>query len=106
MSDNSPKVWVTQEGNYDYAPAEEFGSVHFVTGSDLRSMPNSKQNENVKLDIARFKADYCAGIDYIILAGNPMISAMITMALGKGSHKFLKWDGRRAVYILFTLESN
>ncbi len=34
----SPKVWVVQEGNNDYAPAEKFGEVRFITNSDLRAM--------------------------------------------------------------------
>jgi hypothetical protein len=96
------KVWVVQEGKNDYAFAEEFGEVEFVTKGDLRSM-RGEQNKEVEADIRSFKSNYIAGKDYIIPVGNPMVVAMLTMSLGGGDHKFLKWDGRRAAYIPFTI---
>lgn len=101
----NPKVWVVQEGNNDYAPAEEFGEVHFITHSDLRAMADSRQNKHVEADVRKFKAEYLPGTDYIIPTGNPMVVALATMAIGPGEHKFLKWDGRRAAYIPFVLNS-
>lgn len=100
------KVWVVQEGNNDYAPAEEFGEVRFITHADLRAMAGSKQNLHVEADIRKFKAEYIPGTDYIIPSGNPMVVALVTMSLAslsKGPQKFLKWDGRRTGYIPFTL---
>ncbi len=97
------RVWVVQEGNNDYAPAEEFGEVRFITHADLRAMADSKQNLHVEADIRKFKAEYIPGTDYIIPTGNPMVVALVTMALPRAEHKFLKWDGRRAGYIPFTL---
>lgn len=103
---NNPRVWVVQEGNNDYAPAEDFGEVRFITSSDLRSVPGSKQNQHVASDIRKFKADYLAGVDYIVPVGNPMVIALTVMALQPGNHNFLKWDGRRATYVPFVLNSN
>lgn len=102
----SPKVWVVQEGKNNYAPAEKFGEVHFVTCSDLQAMADSRQNKHVESDVRKFKADYLAGVDYIVPVGNPMVIVLTVMALQPGNHNFLKWDGRRATYVPFTLNPN
>jgi len=98
-----PIVWVVQEGKNDYAAAEQFGEVNFVTKSDLRSMKGEQQRQ-VHADIRQFLTNYIPGHDYIVPAGNPIILALLCMALGVGSHKFLKWDGMRATYVLFDLD--
>lgn len=100
---NHPRVWVVQEGRNDYAPAEKYGEVRFVTTGDYRSIRDSQQNAEVINDVRRFKSHYIQGVDYLIPAGNPMLTAMVMMSLPKGEHKFLKWDGRRASYILFNI---
>ena len=97
------KVWVIQEGKNDYSSAENYGEVNFVTRSDYRTTKGSQQNATVISDIARFRTDYIAGMDYIILAGNPIVTALVVMSLVDGNHRFLKWDGRRSEYIPFTL---
>lgn len=101
----NPKIWVVQEGNNDYSSAEEYGEVQFITKSDLRNTPGSEQTMNVYADIRKFKTQYIPGIDYIIPVGNPMIVVLVSMVLGFGNHKFLKWDGRRVTYVPFTLDS-
>lgn len=98
-----PKVWVIQEGKNDYSSAEEFGEVNFVTKNDLTKFKDSQQNAEVRIDLRKFLTNYIAGIDYIIPAGNPMVVALITMALHDTGHNFLKWDGRNAKYIPFNL---
>lgn len=98
-----PKVWVVQEGHNDYSPAEQFGEVNFITKSDLRNMEGSEQNRELLGDVRSFLSNYIAGVDYIIPVGNPMVNALISMCLSSTDHKFLKWDGRRATYILFNL---
>ena len=97
------KVYVIQEGNNDYAPAEKFGEVNFITKSDLRNIEPSQQNNAVYFDIAKLKADYIPGTDYIIPVGNPALVALVFAALGKVQHKLLKWDGRLGDYILFNI---
>ncbi len=96
--------WVTQEGNNDYSPAEEFGEVRFITRGDLRSM-QGQQNEAVCQDIRKFLTEYIPGKDSIILAGNPMVGALVILSLRGPVHQLLKWDGRRAAYVPFQLES-
>lgn len=106
MTRASPIVWVIQEGNNDYAPAEQFGEVRFITTSDLRSTPNSRQNVEVRADVTKFISQYVAGLDYVVPVGNPMIIAMLILRLDRGiKHNFLKWDGRRATYIPFSFNS-
>lgn len=99
----SAVVWVVQEGNNNYSPAEMFGEVRFVTKGDMRQMRNCQQNEEVSTDLRRFKAEYIPGVDLIIPSGNPMVVANLTMNLPVGDHKFLKWDGRISAYLPFTL---
>lgn len=101
-----PNVWVVQEGNNDYSSAEEFGTVRFVTKGDLRNLVGCDQNKQVENDIKIFNANYLQGTDYIVVVGNPMISVLLAMSIRSGSHKFLKWDGRRSQYIPFILDSN
>lgn len=104
-TDKMPKIWVTQEGKNDYSAAEnQFGVIHFITKGDLRSF-TGEQNSQVTADIRRFLVDYIPGHDYIIPSGNPMVAVLVAMSLGNGDHKFLKWDGRQACYIPFTLNS-
>jgi hypothetical protein len=103
MNDVKQVVWVVQEGRNDYHSAEEFGEVRFVTTGDYRPMRESRQNVEVVTDIRKFKSQYIPGVDYVIPVGNPMVVALVTMVMGNGDHKFLKWDGRKAAYIPFTL---
>ena len=103
----SRKVWVIQEGRNDYSMAEEYGEVNFITDDDFSPMKTSAQNDRVKSDMRKFRSDYIPGIDFIIPTGNPIVSAIAVMSLSKDrNHNFLKWDGRRACYIPFTLNSN
>lgn len=99
------KVWVIQEGKNDYYAAESFGEVNFITRGDLRKI-EGQQNQEVRADIREFLSNYVSGIDYIVPAGNPMLVALVTMALGKGDHRFLKWDGMSGCYIPYVLNQN
>ena len=104
MKTDSPMVWVVQESNNDYAPAEQFGTVRFITKSDLRVVGGT-QSSVVEHDIRVFNSIYEPGLDYIVPAGNPMVTALVCLSLPRGiAHKFLKWDGRRAEYLPFTLD--
>lgn len=108
MNEKTPIVWVTQDGNNDYSAAEYFGTVRFITKSDLTMIRDSKLNKEFYHDLRKFLMEYLPGADYIIPAGNPMVVAAITLALGKmGSHQhnFLKWDRRNGAYSPFTLST-
>lgn len=100
-----PKVWVVQEGNNDYAPAEKYGEVRFITRADLRSVAASSVNEQAVADVAKFLEEYRPEIDYIVPVGNPMMIIYVSMLVHKMSpeHRYLKWDGRQADYIVFKI---
>lgn len=105
-ADNAqPKVWVIQEGNNDYAPAEKFGEVRFITRADLRSVAASSVNEQAVADVAKFLEEYRPEIDYIVPVGNPMMIIYVSMLVHKQSpeHRYLKWDGRQADYVTFKI---
>ena len=81
---NNAIVWVVQEGNNDYAPAEKIGEVRFITKTDYRSMPDSEQSKQVIADVRKFLTQYIAGKDFIAPAGNPVTCALVAMALSQG----------------------
>ncbi|WP_373081940.1 hypothetical protein [Zhongshania sp.] len=98
------KVFVTQEAHrYNYAPAEAFGEVHFITQKEMSTVGNSRINEQIALDIKRFLAGYIPGTDYLITSGNPITGAQIMMSLGRKfgdcEHNMLKWDSASRQYL-------
>lgn len=97
------KVWVVQEGLNDYQPAEQFGEVNFITDQEYSSIPHSKVNEVVHADIKKFLSLYVPGIDFIVPAGNPMVVSRVILALPNTDHRFLKWDGRKGIYVPYLL---
>jgi len=99
MSSAQINVWVLQESGNDYSSAEEYGEVQFVTHTDITKIKGSQRNLQVGQDVRRFLSEYILGSDYIIPAGNPMLVCMVLMSLPTGTHQFLKWDGRRSLYI-------
>lgn len=102
-----PIVWVIQEGNNDYAPAEKYGEVRFVTRADLRSIPSSSVNEQAIIDIKDFVAQYDPEIDYIVPVGNPMMTIFVATLVAQKAdiHNYLKWDGRQADYVVFKMSN-
>lgn len=100
-----PVVWVVQENNNDYSPAELFGTVKFITRNEYRSVENSQQNEQVISDVRNFVSSYVPGHDYIVPVGNPIVIALVVLSLGSQSHTFLKWDRRRGVYVPHTIST-
>lgn len=99
-------VWVVQENNHDYSMAEKFGTVNFITTLNYTAIPNSEQNKNVIHDIKNFSSQYIPGVDFIVPAGNPITVALVVMSLQQYSnlsHNFLKWDGRAACYVPFSI---
>ena len=98
-------VWVIQEGNNDYAPAEKYGEVRFITRADLRSIPSSSVNEQAVADVAKFLEEYQPEIDYIVPVGNPMLIIYVSILVHKATpeHRYLKWDGRQADYVMFKI---
>ena len=97
--EQTPVVWVIQEGKNDYSSAENFGTVEFITDSDITAFKVSNLNKQSDFDIRKFLSKYIPDVDYIIPSGNPMLVAKVIMSLPAGSHTLLKWDGRKGLYI-------
>lgn len=98
-----PIVWVAQEGVNDYSPAEEFGEVRFITRHDWVKMAGSRVNSWISEDIREFITQYVPGVDFVVMAGNPIVTSLIVSAMvykhATSEHQYLKWDGRRGIYI-------
>jgi hypothetical protein len=93
------KVWVLQENRHnDYAPAQEWGEVEFITKNDLTPFNKSASTINFMYDLGIFLSKYVPGVDFIIPTGNPIAMIKMGMELPVGEHKFLKWDQRRNTY--------
>ena len=111
-SKRNPIVWVLQENNYDFTPAEKFGDVKFITSANLRHIAHSSQNQQIESDMERFLVEYDNEIDYLVMTGDPVMIYKLAYTLGKldqvvgeapssRTHRLLKWDNRRAEYIAF-----
>jgi len=95
-------VWIFQENpNNDYTPAEKWGEVKFVTGSDLKSWADSPSTKNYHQDVKIFLRHYKPNEDFIIVTGNPVAICHLGMVLPVGHHRFLKWDHRAGEYVMF-----
>lgn len=100
-----PKVFVAQYvRNLDYAEAEKFGKVEFLTSNEYRPEPTVQRfNDEVVQDIKRGMSVYMQGVDYIMTTGSSLPNVIIGSLLGKGEHKVLKWSNHRRTYEIFSL---
>jgi hypothetical protein len=99
---STPVIWVTQETNLDFAPAERFGEVRFLTREDLNNVKGSLHNEKVTADISQRLRNFDAENDFVVIAGSPYISALVFMLLarkGIRNIKVLRWNNRDFDYI-------
>lgn len=96
------RVFITQETNLNFGPAEKFGPVTFLTRDDLNNIKGSLHNERVANDIATRLDDFDHSKDFVVIAGSPYISALVFMILarkGVRTVKVLRWDNRDYDYI-------
>jgi hypothetical protein len=92
-------VWVTQETNHDFQPAEKFGEVRFVTHGDFTNNPNSRINDDLTR-VVRSAAGRVKDEDWIVIAGSPYVAALFMAELGNLRYdlRLLRWDNRDFVY--------
>lgn len=94
-------IFVVQENNrFDYADAERFGDVKFLTNREYSPLKNSLMNNDILDEIKTGMNDFNPDVDYLLLSGNPvMIGFVFHLALSlKGYIKLLQWDGIRGEY--------
>jgi len=98
-----PKVFVGQYvRNLDFAEAEKFGEVVFLTSNEYRPEPVVQSfNDEVINDIKRGMTAYIAGLDFIMTTGSGIPNILMGNLLRAGEHKVLKWSNQRKTYELF-----
>lgn len=101
------KVYVTQETNHDFTPAEQFGEVEFLTCDDLNNNKSSMQNEHVLASIRHKLRKFDPANDWLVITGSPYISAAVFLMLGHmkvQSVQVLRWDNRDHRYLPMFIE--
>lgn len=101
-----PKVFVTQETNYDFTPAEQFGDVVFLTHKDLNNMRASQHNDRIVAEIKDRIKHFDPNEDWLVIAGSPYIAAVVFMLLGRKHNaiRILRWDNRDFRYVPLHIE--
>lgn len=100
-------VFITQDGPFDYSPAQEYGDIVFLTDREITPLSNQPTNKRIVEDIVRIVGEsYIPGRDWILPAGSPIAIAHALRAMFKkvGPHQFLKWDAQRRRYLEYTIE--
>lgn len=96
-----PKVYVTHEvSTANYAPAEEWGDVVFLSVAEISGAQNSLHNRRLIATIRdRFK-EYDPARDFIAPSGSPIITGIVFAIAREKSQVFnvLKWNSRDSAY--------
>lgn len=104
---NTAKVFVTQEVSFaNYAGAQEFGDVVFLTASEVSMVDESLHNAKLVDSIRRRLAGYSPELDYIAPSGSPVITGLVFAILAERTSRFkiLKWNGRDRAYSPVTID--
>lgn len=101
------KVFVVQENaRLDYAPAEAYGDVVFMTADEFSPVSSSIKNRDIKADIERHMSNFDPATDHLVLTGNPVVMGYaFHLAMLKANRVMcLQWDRFRAEYrqVIFT----
>jgi hypothetical protein len=92
-----PRVFVTQETELNFAPAEQFGNIEFITIADLNNIKGSLHNDKLVVDIAAKLQSFDEKTDFIVITGSPYVSALVFLLLGRRgvrNVKLLRWSNR------------
>jgi len=97
---NTPRILVAQENNFDYGPAEQFGTVEFVTAEDWSIFPTSAVNEKIASEVALAFLNYVPNHDFVVMTGSPLNIMIVTAEMLKygPTHTILKFDNRTFKY--------
>jgi len=98
-----PLVFVGQYvHNLDFAEAEKYGSVIFLTKEEYRPEPTPfGVNSSITAEITAKFSEYVAGYDFIMTTGSGIPNVIMGHLLRAGEHKVLKWSNQRKTYELF-----
>lgn len=101
MSQNKPRVFVTQENPaLNYLPAEEFGDVVFLTREDFSPVRNSLHNDALMAEVRSKLKDFDPERDFITVSGSPVVTAVVFMILSERTRivNILRWSNRDHLY--------
>lgn len=102
-----PKVYVTQEVmTANYAPADRWGDVVFLSVAEISNVPNSLHNKKLIAAIRDRMAAYNPETDYIAPSGSPIITGIVFAVAREKSPVFnvLKWNSRDQSYTAATID--
>lgn len=104
-----PRVYVTQETNYDFRKAEEFGELVFLSldrRDDFHNIRESAHNDRLVAHLRQGLRDFDPTADWLVLVGSPYVQAAVCAILGKFASKLrlLRWDNRDLCYIPLVLD--
>lgn len=95
------RVFITQENPaLNYAAAESYGDIEFLTRHDWSPVKQSLNNEQLVLDLRHKLKKFNPDEDYIVSSGSPVIAAVAFMLLREKTDRFrmLRWSNRDHVY--------
>lgn len=98
-----PLVFISQYiRNLDFADAEKFGEVIFLTDREYRPEPAPPRfNLEIANEIKSKFSKYVAGTDFIMTTGSGIPNIIVGNLLLAGEHKVLKWSNQRKAYEIF-----
>ena len=103
------KVFITQENsNFNYVPAEDFGTLVFMTSLEFSKHKDSQINKNILATIKAQIDKFNPKTDYVLLSGSPVVNGAVFLALGEKfgfseEINILKWSNRDGVYQTMTI---
>lgn len=105
----SARVYIAQEGPFDYTSAEDYGQLEFCSVQEITPTKGGQLNENIIRNIRKKMINYIPGRDYILLSGSPIaIAHCLSIAFNMRNvpieHNILKWDGQRGAYVEYKIE--
>lgn len=117
MSQSKPRVFITQENSQlNYAHAEEYGEIVFLTAKEVSPVPGSIINADITTELTRKLQDFDFDNDFLAPSGSPTVCGLAFLTLGRrveleaergnGQPKhlrILRWSNRDRVYQPITI---
>lgn len=102
--EDRPMVYVIGQQPFDYTPAQQFGTLYFMSARKLAPVApgnGGDWNRSTLASIRNDLKDYRPDVDFIIPTGQPSMLMLVGMVLAQmgGPHRVLGWDGRRGHYL-------
>lgn len=114
MSQSKPRVFITQENSQlNYAHAEEYGEIVFLTAKEVSPVPGSIINADIMTELERKLADFDFDHDFLAPSGSPTVCGLAFLELGRRIERdsselpkhlrILRWSNRDRVYQPITI---